>query len=88
MIYNAVDFLPKNRDTFSTNLKQCMLNSENEFINDLFAAEPGADGQISRYAHKGLLIMAKSSVSCGARRFPYLNMFQQSHIRLTKDKNY
>ena len=46
--YNAVNFLEKNRDRLSSNLKACMENSDLEFIKDLFAAELTEVGQIDK----------------------------------------
>ena len=50
MVYDADSFLEKNRDTFSANLREVMLNSQNEFIKDLFQAELAENGGLSRYA--------------------------------------
>ncbi len=51
MEYEADGFLEKNRDTFSPNLRDVMLSSQNEFIKDLFSAEQSDIGGISRYAY-------------------------------------
>ena len=50
MVYDADSFLEKNRDTFSANLREVMLKSQNEFIKDLFQAELAENGGLSRYA--------------------------------------
>ena len=50
VVYDADSFLEKNRDTFSPNLREVMLNSQNEFIKDLFQAELAENGGLSRYA--------------------------------------
>ncbi len=47
--YEADGFLEKNRDTFSPNLRDVMLASDNIFIKDLFGAEQTETGGISRW---------------------------------------
>ena len=49
VLYNAENFLEKNRDKLDINLKKAMINSVNPFISDLFQAEETDTGGISRY---------------------------------------
>ncbi|KAL3836178.1 hypothetical protein ACJMK2_021620 [Sinanodonta woodiana] len=45
--YNAAGFIEKNRDLLSTELKDCMKSSQDEFISDLFTVKRGPTGTIS-----------------------------------------
>ncbi|XP_077994615.1 myosin-IIIa-like [Glandiceps talaboti] len=48
VVYNAVGFLEKNRDSLNQNLTGCLKNSENPFINKLFRAKISSTGSIHR----------------------------------------
>nr|AAY86556.1 chitin synthase [Atrina rigida] len=50
--YNADGFLEGNRDSLSSDLVGCLLNSNNEFIKDLFTASMSPTGTISDFASK------------------------------------
>ncbi|KAK3099019.1 hypothetical protein FSP39_025327 [Pinctada imbricata] len=50
--YDANGFLERNRDTLSADLVGCLLNSNNEFIKDLFTASMSPTGTISDFASK------------------------------------
>ncbi|KAL5004693.1 hypothetical protein ScPMuIL_018149 [Solemya velum] len=50
--YTSAGFLERNRDTLSTDLITCLLNSSNDFIKDLFTASMSATGTISDFASK------------------------------------
>ncbi|XP_052098286.1 uncharacterized protein LOC127733063 [Mytilus californianus] len=52
VVYNADGFLERNRDNLSSDLVGCMLNSNNEFIKDLFTASMSPTGTISDFASK------------------------------------
>ena len=48
VMYDAAGFLEKNRDNLSSTLRDVMMNSQNEFIKDLFSAEISDTGCLSR----------------------------------------
>jgi myosin-7 len=45
VFYLSTGFLEKDRDTFSTDLLQCIIQSENEFLVDLFAMDAQAGSE-------------------------------------------
>jgi hypothetical protein len=49
--YDANGFLERNRDNLNQDLVSCLLNSNNEFIRDLFSASMSATGSIAEYVH-------------------------------------
>lgn len=52
VVYNANGFLERNRDNLNQDLVSCLMNSNNEFIRDLFTASISATGTISDYARR------------------------------------
>ena len=46
VIYNTEGFLEKNRDTLSSNLDECMKNSESDFICKMFYAQMSDRGSM------------------------------------------
>ncbi|XP_021346055.1 uncharacterized protein LOC110445656 [Mizuhopecten yessoensis] len=52
VMYDADGFLERNRDTLSQDLIACLLNSNNDFIKDLFSASMSPTGTISDFASK------------------------------------
>ena len=56
VLYNASNFLEKNRDRIGNNLMNVLQKSENGFITDLFNAELTDTGVLSRYVAGYLFI--------------------------------
>ncbi|XP_060554144.1 uncharacterized protein LOC132715175 isoform X2 [Ruditapes philippinarum] len=50
--YDANGFLERNRDNLNQDLVSCLLNSNNEFIRDLFSASMSATGSIADFARQ------------------------------------
>ncbi|KAL4227394.1 hypothetical protein ACF0H5_012837 [Mactra antiquata] len=50
--YDADGFLERNRDSLNQDLVSCLMNSNNDFIKDLFTASISATGTISDYARQ------------------------------------
>lgn len=67
VVYSTEGFLERNRDNLSSDLVGCMLNSNNEFIKDLFTASMSPTGTISEWVmifiiyHTFLLIWCQSN---------------------------
>ena len=68
MLYNASNFLEKNRDRFGANLMNVIRKSENDFIKDLFMAELTETGVLSRYVVTSLF----NTVNCFSLRRTFL----------------
>lgn len=49
VLYNASNFLEKNRDRLGNNLTNVLQKSDNDFIKDLFMAELADTGVLSRW---------------------------------------
>ena len=47
VLYDANGFLERNRDNLNQDLVSCLLNSNNDFIKDLFTASLSETGTIS-----------------------------------------
>lgn len=52
VLYDANGFLERNRDNLNQDLVACLINSNNEFIRDLFSASMSATGTISDFARQ------------------------------------
>ena len=66
VLYNASNFLEKNRDRLGNNLLDILQKSENDFIKDLFMAELTDTGVLSRFDVVSLVATAVAAAAFAA----------------------